>query len=217
MATLHAIDNVDLPAPDEARIGPAGLPAVTERPSLSGVAPEQPGVALQSIADTVLGYWRGATASLGRLVRIAVVAASMGAVAVVAYQAGERLAGLAGGMTSVAAPVPPPTSATPDQPKLTMTSLSPAAPSVAPSAPAPPEPSGALGDGALDYVSRAKTGDPTAQYNIAVLYTRSGTAPDLVNAARWFREAAAGHPAAQFNLAVMYERGLGIEQRALPA
>ncbi|MGH7095780.1 MAG: tetratricopeptide repeat protein, partial [Stellaceae bacterium] len=57
--------------------------------------------------------------------------------------------------------------------------------------------------------TRAKSGDATAQYTLAVFYARGQGVPrDYRVAASWFREAAiAGNAAAQYNLGVLYERG----------
>jgi TPR repeat protein len=62
------------------------------------------------------------------------------------------------------------------------------------------------------YMTRAKAGDATAQYDVGVLYARGdGLVQDYASAATWFHAAAAqGNVAAEYNLGVMYQRGLGV-------
>jgi hypothetical protein len=81
--------------------------------------------------------------------------------------------------------------------------------SAAPSTNEPPaDPAGR----AAFYMTRAKTGDAVAQYDVGVLYARGeGLVQDYASAATWFRAAAAqGNAAAQYNLGVLYAGGLGV-------
>ncbi len=196
------------PETDVARIGPAGPPAVAARPTRAEHAVARRSAAMPSIARVGLRVWR-LSSGLSRVLRLAAAAATMGAVAVFAYQGGERLAGLVG-----PTPVAPPA-----HPAIALAALGGdrAPPVVTPplalASAVPVEPTHErLSERGAYYLERARGGDPAAQYNIAVLYARGdGIAQDLSAALAWFREAAAGgNAAAQFNLAVMYERGLAV-------
>lgn len=66
----------------------------------------------------------------------------------------------------------------------------------------------------------AEQGDAQAQYDLAYLYYKSGTDPEITGvmrserlAAHWYREAAMqGHPSAQYNMAVLHLQGHGVER-----
>ncbi|HEX3953080.1 MAG TPA: hypothetical protein VHW90_05880 [Stellaceae bacterium] len=153
---------------------------------------------LVNLRERVGGQIRG-------LARAGAAVASVGAVAIFAYQGGERLGGLAGTMNwSSAGPVHEAAAFTPPQSQREQPTRV--------SAPA----GDTIGSAAraAGFLDRAKAGDPISQYNLAVLYARGdGVAQDYQAAASWFRAAAShGNPAAQFNLGVMYERGLGVKQ-----
>lgn len=155
----------------------------------------------------IAGRIKSLSSGISRLLRLAVAAALTGAIAVFAYQGGERLAELVGPVASSQAPAHP--------------AVALAAPEVERATPAPGPLAGAVADSAAAlkgqaalYIERATAGDAAAQYNLAVLYVRGdGMAQDFGRAAAWFRAAAAaGNVDAQYDLAVMYERGLGVEQ-----
>jgi hypothetical protein len=71
----------------------------------------------------------------------------------------------------------------------------------------------------------AEQGDPQAQYDLAYLYYKSGSDPEISGisrseklAAQWYREAALqGHSSAQYNMAVLHLHGHGVERDALDA
>ncbi len=71
----------------------------------------------------------------------------------------------------------------------------------------------------------AEQGDAQAQYDLAYLYYKSGSDPEITGvahnerlAARWYREAAMqGHPSAQYNMAVLHLQGHGVERDAIVA
>ena len=196
----------DQPMP-AATLGPPGPPAVTARPPSVEEALARRGVVALTL-EGLARCWRWTSTGLGSLLRLAIAAAVMGAVAVLAYQGGEHLAALTGDTTTAAAPGPSAAAVaapTRDQPRQADQAGSDAAPGGAAAKPGPR---------AAYYLDRARAGDAVAQYNLAVLYLRGdGLTRDFSSAAAWFREAAAaGHAAAQFNLAVMYERGLGVAQ-----
>lgn len=66
----------------------------------------------------------------------------------------------------------------------------------------------------------AEQGDAQAQYDLAYLYYKSGSDPEITGvtrserlAAHWYREAAMqGHPSAQYNMAVLHLHGHGVER-----
>lgn len=66
----------------------------------------------------------------------------------------------------------------------------------------------------------AEQGDAQAQYDLAYLYYKSGTDPEVTGvmrserlAAHWYREAAMqGHASAQYNMAVLHLQGHGVER-----
>ncbi len=60
----------------------------------------------------------------------------------------------------------------------------------------------------------AEQGDPTAQYNLGVIYnTGRGVPQDRKEALKWYRKAAEqGHPGAQNLLGYMYDNGQGVLQ-----
>lgn len=66
----------------------------------------------------------------------------------------------------------------------------------------------------------AEQGDAQAQYDLAYLYYKSGSDPEITGLARserlaahWYREAAMqGHPSAQYNMAVLHLQGHGVER-----
>lgn len=71
----------------------------------------------------------------------------------------------------------------------------------------------------------AEQGDAQAQYDLAYLYYKSGSDPEITGVARserlaahWYREAAMqGHPSAQYNMAVLHLHGHGVERDAVIA
>lgn len=71
----------------------------------------------------------------------------------------------------------------------------------------------------------AEQGDAQAQYDLAYLYYKSGSDPEISGisrseklAAQWYREAALqGHASAQYNMAVLHLHGHGVERDALDA
>jgi len=69
------------------------------------------------------------------------------------------------------------------------------------------------------YLARASSGDPAAQYEIAVRYAEGrGVAKDYTRAAAWFREAAInGVAAAQYDLGILYDKGLGLARDPIEA
>lgn len=66
----------------------------------------------------------------------------------------------------------------------------------------------------------AEQGDAQAQFDLAYLYYKSGTDPQITGvtrserlAAHWYREAALqGHASAQYNMAVLHLHGHGVER-----
>lgn len=64
------------------------------------------------------------------------------------------------------------------------------------------------------WLPRAQENDLEAQTYVGEIYEKGlGTAPDYVEAARWYGKAAsAGYARAQMNLGFLYERGLGVAQ-----
>ena len=62
------------------------------------------------------------------------------------------------------------------------------------------------------WLPQAESGDKVAQTNVGEIYEKgSGTAPDYVNAAKWYQKAAdQGYPRALTNLGFLYEQGLGV-------
>ena len=64
------------------------------------------------------------------------------------------------------------------------------------------------------WLPQAESGDKVAQTNVGEIYEKgSGTAPDYVNAAKWYQKAAdQGYPRALTNLGFLYEQGLGVRQ-----
>ena len=71
----------------------------------------------------------------------------------------------------------------------------------------------------------AEQGDPQAQYDLAYLYYKSGSDPEITGvvrserlAAQWYREAAVqGHARAQYNMAVLHLHGHGVDRDAVEA
>lgn len=71
----------------------------------------------------------------------------------------------------------------------------------------------------------AEQGDPQAQYDLAYLYYKAGSDPQITGlvrserqAAHWYREAAMqGHASAQYNMAVLHLQGHGVERDAVVA
>jgi uncharacterized protein len=63
-------------------------------------------------------------------------------------------------------------------------------------------------------LSLADKGDPTAQFELGVMYSnRQGVPTDYAQAFKWFQMAAdQGNAQAQYHLAAMYEEGLGVPQ-----
>lgn len=147
--------------------------------------------------------------SIGRGLRFAGGLMAAGVAAVLIYNVGQELAGLAGA-------TPRPAGAAHRQAPLREASAFPRdATAVAPAPQPPPEPP-ALSGAAARYLARAEAGEAAAQYDLAVLYANGeGVGQDYAAAAVWFRRAAlAGNPAAAFNLGVLYARGLGVQQNA---
>ena len=62
------------------------------------------------------------------------------------------------------------------------------------------------------WMPQAESGDKVAQTNVGEIYEKGlGTAPDYVNAAKWYEKAAVqGYPRALTNLGFLYEQGLGV-------
>jgi TPR repeat protein len=155
-----------------------------------------------------------------RLSFLAIVAGAI-VIAVIAYQAGGMLAGLAGARPAIKPPpakqTAAPATAVPQPPS----SGPPAAPAPAspPAALVPATPPSEPAARAAFYLARAKTGDAAAQFDIGVLYARGdGVVQDYGEAATWFRAAAAqGNVAAAYNLGVLYERGLGVPASTIQA
>jgi hypothetical protein len=60
----------------------------------------------------------------------------------------------------------------------------------------------------------AEKGDPTAQYNLGLMYEKGdGVAKDDAEALRWFQKAAKkDFAAAQYNIGLLYENGQGVAQ-----
>ena len=149
---------------------------------------------------------------LSRSLRLAVAAATIGAVAVVTYQGGERRASLTGERATTAAPVPP--------------TMALAAPEPEPPPALAAEPAqgranstddrrNTVSERAAYYLDEgARAGDVGAHDDLGVLSARrDGPSQDYADAVAPFRDAAAaGNPAAQFNLGVMYERGQSLVQ-----
>ena len=193
------------PEPADARVIARGSQAAAaQRGGAEGEVFSGSGAAIAFIAGAAVRLRQLLRSSVSRLLRLGATAASVGALAVFAYQGGEHLAGLAGATTRPAAPPGRQAAAllAPDGDR---------APTLPPNG-APQDPPSDQIEPAVGYLARARAGDPVAQYNIAVLYARGdGVAQDFSGAAAWFREAAvADNVAAQFNLAVIYERGLGV-------
>ena len=143
------------------------------------------------------GSLRNRLASVfARLFRLGCVAVSLILAAIFLYKGGEMLAGFAGATT------PPATLPEPAWQPQTAATAVPAERLPVPTAATAPE---SVGPRIAEYLAGARTGEPVAQYNLAVLYALgNGIAQDYASAASWFRKAAeSGHPAAQFNLAVM--------------
>jgi hypothetical protein len=69
------------------------------------------------------------------------------------------------------------------------------------------------------WLSEAKQGNTSAQYNLGLMYTNSlGVLQDDKQAVKWYRLAAEqGVAEAQYNLGVMYEQGRGVPQDAKEA
>jgi hypothetical protein len=69
------------------------------------------------------------------------------------------------------------------------------------------------------WLPQAEAGDKVAQTNVGEIYEKGlGTAPDYVNAAKWYRKAAdQGYPRALTNLGFLYERGLGVAKDPVAA
>ncbi len=65
-----------------------------------------------------------------------------------------------------------------------------------------------------EFKTLAKRGNPSAQYNLAIMYHQGqGSKKDLDKAMDWFRRAAdQGYASAQFKLGIMYGRGEGVSQ-----
>jgi TPR repeat protein len=71
----------------------------------------------------------------------------------------------------------------------------------------------------------AEQGDAQAQYDLAYLYYKSGSDPEILGvkrsdrlAAHWYGEAAMqGHASAQYNMAVLHLQGHGVERDAIVA
>ncbi len=65
---------------------------------------------------------------------------------------------------------------------------------------------------AREFQELAERGDPTAQYDLAIMYEKGqGMALDYAEAAKWYRLAAEqGHTDAQDNLGYMYATGRGV-------
>lgn len=72
---------------------------------------------------------------------------------------------------------------------------------------------------------RAEQGDAQSQYDLAYLYYKSGSDPEISGvtrserlAAHWYLEAAKqGHASAQYNMAVLHLHGHGVERDAIEA
>ncbi len=62
------------------------------------------------------------------------------------------------------------------------------------------------------WLPQAESGDKVAQTNVGEIYEKGlGTAPDYLNAAKWYQKAAdQGYPRALTNLGFLYEQGLGV-------
>src|SRR5260370_6786712 len=123
---------------------------------------------MPSIARVGLRVWR-LSSGLSRVLRLAAAAATMGAVAVFAYQGGERLAGLVG-PTPIAPPVHPAVALAAFEGDRALTVLTPP-PTLASAAPVEPAHQ-RLGERGADYLERARGGDPGSQCNIAGLVAR---------------------------------------------
>ena len=71
----------------------------------------------------------------------------------------------------------------------------------------------------------AELGDPEAQYDLAYLYYKADSDPNITGvihsdklAAQWYRKAAQqGHARAQYNMAVLYLKGHGVERDPVEA
>ncbi|MGE5268429.1 MAG: tetratricopeptide repeat protein, partial [Thiohalocapsa sp.] len=213
------------PLRPDAAPDPVHLPDAPSEGSFAGALPAPAGIAAPPTGAAERKPSRPATvplfgrvgrrarllsSKLRQLLRLAAAAATMGAVAVFAYQGGERLAGLTGA-PAPAAPVRPTIALAAEE------SERQPPPPADTSAEEPAEkpagnPSGTPSEQAAYYRQRAKEGDPAAQFNLAILYsTGSGVAQDFAAAADWLRQAAkAGNAVAQFDLAVLYEEGRGV-------
>jgi Sel1 repeat-containing protein len=204
----------------EAKSGPAPIPEPPREPpppkfepAADAVAPE-PLRAMPSRASVLARQVRATALPLvsndpERLQRWLTVAGVAIVIAGAAYMVGAMLAGWA---TSDTRP-----HAASDRPPNVQT----AAPQ--PQQPPPPQaattpPSDPVARAAF-YLTRAKTGDPVAQYDLGVLYARgSGLVQDYTSAATWFHAAATqGNIDAQYNLGVLYERGLGVTANPIEA
>ena len=207
---------------------PPPQPGAELGPAPQPLAPRhRPRPARPPLASVLAGRVHAAALRLAgddpeRLRRWLTVVGTAIAVAVVAYAVGAMVAGLASldtrrhsmsdqpapSVQSVAAqPKPPPPA---PQPPLTSPAGAPPTPTAPPSEPVAR---------AADYLARAKTGDPVAQYDIGVLYAQgSGLVQDYASAASWFHAAAAqGNLDAEYNLGVFSERGLGVAASPIDA
>jgi TPR repeat protein len=71
----------------------------------------------------------------------------------------------------------------------------------------------------------AELGDPEAQYDLAYLYYKADSDPEITGviqsdklAAQWYRKAAVqGHTRAQYNMAVLYLQGDGVDRDPVEA
>ena len=70
-----------------------------------------------------------------------------------------------------------------------------------------------------DVRQLAEKGDPSAQYNLGLMYQNGrGVEKDEVEAVKWYQKAAEqGVANAQYNLSVMYLNGLGVEKDEVEA
>ena len=62
--------------------------------------------------------------------------------------------------------------------------------------------------------SAADKGDPTAMYNMGVMYDKGyKVSQNYTEALKWYRKSAAKNfPDAQYNIGVFYERGFGVRK-----
>jgi TPR repeat protein len=209
--------------PQEAEPKPAVIPEplrspppLTVEPAADAVAPPMPEPlrAMPSRAAMLAGQVRATALRLAgndpeRLRRWLTIAGTVIGIAGAAYMAGAMLAGLASSDTRphAASDQPPNVQAATPQPQ------QPPPPQAATAPPSDPVARAAF------YLTRAKTGDPVAQYDLGVLYARgSGLVQDYASAATWFHAAATqGNIDAQYNLGVLYERGLGVTANPIEA